>query len=89
MVGDDRYLTQLIDFEILKKNPSLLTGEYAEIFYRLADKLRDYGTRHAGSNDCGGEMSPRPKSRTVSYLSDYRKTRPPQRFIPSGSANRL
>jgi len=72
-VGDDGYLRKLIESEILMKNPSLLTGEYSAIFARLTDKIRNYGAKNADSNDYGGKVNPCPKSRKVSYLSDYRK----------------
>jgi len=71
--GDDGYLRKFIESEILMKNPSLLTAEYGEIFGRLIDKIRSYGTKSADSTDSGGEVNPRPKSRNVFYLANYRK----------------
>ena len=78
-LGDDESLGKFIRSEILMKNPSLLTGEYGEISGRLIDKIRSYGTGNADSTDYGGEVSPCPKSRKVSYLSDYRKSMSPEK----------
>lgn len=73
-LGDDGYLKKFIESEILMKNPSLLTGDYGEIFGRLIDKIRNYGTGSADLTDYGGEVNPCPKNRKVFYLSSYRKT---------------
>ena len=73
-LGDDGYLRKIIESEILVKNPNLLTGEYGEIVGRLINKIRSYGTSSADTTDSGGEFNPCPKSRKVSYLSNYRKT---------------
>jgi hypothetical protein len=73
-LGDDEYLRKFIEFEILMKHPSLLTGEYGEIVGRLIDKIRNYGTKSADSTDYGVEVNPCPKSMNVFYLSNYRKT---------------
>ena len=72
-LGDHGYLKRFIEAEILMKNPSRLTGEYGEVFGSLIDKIRSYGKGNADSTDYGGEVNPCPKSRKVSYLSDYRK----------------
>ena len=46
-LGDDEFLTRFLELEGIMGYPNLLTGEYGELFSRLVDKVKSYGTRNA------------------------------------------
>jgi len=46
-LGDDEFLEKFLELEGIMEQPKLLTGEYGELFSRLVDKVKSYGTRKA------------------------------------------
>ena len=75
-LGDSGHLEKIIKSEILRRNSHLLAGEYGEVFSKLVDKIRSYGAKSTASTEDGSKANPRPKTRKVSYLSNYKKIQP-------------
>lgn len=46
-LGDDEFLEKFLELEGIIEHPNLMSGEYGELFSRLVDKVKSYGTRNA------------------------------------------
>ncbi len=47
-LGNDDYLKRFLEYEVLMRNPGLLTQEYRGLFIRLMNKVESYGTKNFG-----------------------------------------